>query len=217
MLLPASGHAAETSTGPDPAFSAKPQADTSETGWACTVETLIADAFCAFEPDAGQAKDAAKQRAENQAAVGDIARRACASAALLAGEAQPEKVLSDLCNHDLRVVAAACTDDGRMALVDSEGHFAGSAEECYLAMAEVLKKTRLMASISVQCCQCLAGAGCGGPTDRCNRALTSPTPRLPACTPPACEAACSYFSEPYSELEPEPRAPPPPCQRPVAI
>lgn len=218
LLSPGAVYPSGPSNGPDPSFRAKPQADESATGWACTAQTLLddSDSFCAFESSAKVAKDIPKQVSDNLAVVGALANGACASAARLAGEPQPDKVLADVCTRDFKAAAQRCANAG-YPLVDSEGRFAESAQECYREMAEVLRKVRLMASISARCCRCMAAARCGESADRCNRALTSPTPQLPACAPAKCEAACSHFVEPASQVEPEPRSPPPSGHRPIAI
>lgn len=217
LLSPGAAYPSETSKGPDPSFRAEPQADESATGWACTAQTLLEDSLCAFESSAEEAKDIPKQVSNNLAVVAALANAACASAARLSGEPQPDKVLADLCIRDFKAAAQRCANEGH-PLVDSEGRFAQSAQECYREMAEVLRKVRLMASISARCCRCMAASSCGEAADRCNRALTSPTPRLPACAPAKCEAACSHFVEPASQVEPEPRPPPPPPgHRPIAI
>lgn len=218
LALPGGSDSSEAAVAQDPSARAESMAEADATGWACTIETLLDDGFCAFEAEPSEAANALKQAAENLARVRDLAARACARVVKLDGEGAPDKVLSQLCAKDLRAAAYPCANDGRHPLLDAEGRFPESAQDCYRDMAEVLRRTRLMASISGPCCRCLAEAGCGGAAEHCNRALTSPTPRLPSCAPPRCEAACSYFVEPPSDLELETRTPPRPAGvKPVAI
>lgn len=178
-------------------------ADPGPTGFSCTPETLLSGAECVFESAAEAAADRGAQALENRRLAQQIAEAACVASARVRGEVDPDAALLALCKEEVGPVAAGCAVEGRRPLLDAHGRFAPEARACYLALAEVLQRTRLMASVSAGCCRCLAKAGDRPPAAQCLRALVSAKPRLPPRALEACPAACSAFDSPSATTSPD--------------
>jgi hypothetical protein len=188
---------------PDPRLYAPPQADTSATVYACTVETLLSGRDCVFEGQAPPALEPARQAQENGRAAASLSDRACGRAARLAAEARPDRDVLAACKREFGERAAGCAADGSAPLLDAEGRFAAAARACYAAMSQVLARTRLMASATGACCRCLTSNGCARSAEQCNRSLARGAGAPSACMARSCAESCGAFLP----AEPPPETP----------
>ena len=145
-----------------------PAADSSHTGFSCTVNTLISGKDCVFESDAAQA------------AVRDSL-----------GKSFPQGAV-DLCEKEFGAAAQKCGVKGQWQLVDASGRFAPTALACYRALAHVLQRTSVVAVTSSRCCGCLS-TQCKGTVARCYASLAkqSPEPADRTCMRGACSQECA--------------------------
>ena len=205
LALPSEARAEET----NPAAASR--ADPSPTGFSCTAETLLSDEECVFESEAGPVSDAtAAQAVANERLAAEIANKACRASARVGAELRPDEALLAICTEDAKAAVETCGIEGRYPLLDKEGRFAPQADGCYLALADTLRRTRFMASVTAPCCRCAVAAKCVSSAPACNRDLASPEPRLPRCAQEACQSACSVFvTSPEEKPEPAPPAPRP--------
>jgi len=181
---------------PDPHIYASPRADLSPTAYACTVETLQVGRPCVFEGRAPSALSEARQAEDNARSAAALADQACRRAARLATEARPDGGVLAACKTDFVGKAAGCAARGSEALLDEEGRFTPPFRACYAGMAEVLARTRLMASATGGCCRCLVAAGCLSSGELCNRQLAAEARGPSRCMARSCASPCEAFLPP---------------------
>lgn len=139
----------------DRRLSAPPTVDTSPTGYACTVETLLDGSTCVFESDAAPTGPEAQHRS-----MADLGEKICAAAARPPGEARPDPGVQAVCVAEVRKSVRRCADD-KAPLLDGAGRFLPSARACYAALGDVLARARTLAATVAPCCRCLAEERCG--------------------------------------------------------
>lgn len=207
--------AGEPATAVDPRLYAEPSADTSPTGWACTVETLASGAECVFESEAPAAGDAARQAVENAAAAAKLGDGLCAKAARHPYDPIPDPDVLSACRRSFTERAMACGADGTRPLLDAEGRFGAEFRVCYAALGGVLARARTMASTAAPCCRCLVASRCVTSGERCNADAISQTLDGPVAR--CAEQSCFDSCRAQLPLPPPPPAPPQEARPPVPV
>lgn len=183
-----------------------PQADTSSTSWACSLDTLKSSHQCIFDVEPTPEANTSPEQLESQ--VKQIATGLCAVASKPSGQAKPDATLRGACEREMTGAVEVCTSSQLTALVDAEGRFVNTARPCYQALERVVQRIRLRAALASDCCQCLAQSRCqaGGP--KCYDALAHGRPEASAlsCMADACMDACATLlpSGPAPAAAPEP-------------
>jgi len=179
-------------------------ADTTPTAFACSAATFKTGEPCTFEFDAQPSADPATQATANRRVVTEMMAKECDSAAKAANAAAPDPAVKAICLQDAAEQVEGCVLEGSVPLLDAEGNFAVAAKPCYLALSEVIRKTRLMVATTVACCRCAVKNGCTTKAQDCHRNLLLPSPRLSPCSASSCQSECAAFIPPPPETDPSP-------------
>ncbi len=183
----------------DRRLAAPPQADSSPTGFACTVDTLISGADCVFEGDPNLAPAAGTTSWSTASASETL----CAAASRPPSEARPDAGVRSACEADVSRSLERCARPGTV-LLDPGGRFLPSARACYAAIGNALARARTLAATVAPCCRCLAQAGCGDAFTCVRRGLVGFLSGAEGnCAVRACHSSCGAYLPPAQDEKDE--------------
>lgn len=182
---------------PDRRLAAPPRADTSPTGYSCTVDTLISGADCVFEGNPTSRGPGVASRS-----LADAGSKLCSAAARPPGEARPDAGVRAACKAEVVRSLDRC-GASQAPLVDAGGRFLPSSRACYAALGNALARARTLAATVAPCCRCLAEARCGDARACVKQGLGKVLSGAEGkCAARACSSECGPYL-PHAEGEEE--------------
>jgi hypothetical protein len=173
------------------------EVDREPSALACTFESVMRGASCAYEAQggAGDARESSRSAAQ-------AGQRACAA------ESRGDESLRKECEKAVAEASLSSTCAVANRLADAEGRLTQEALPCAQLLRETVARTSRSAALSLECCGCLAQARCAVSPPQCRRELAdlSPGAALRSCLQKSCSEACS-FASPARAPEPEQVAP----------
>lgn len=166
------------------------------TSFACTFDAALSGQKCLYE---GQSEPGNAQ--DNSQIAAAVGARGCAAAA-----GRDEALRKD-CEKAVAEASLGAACALRMRLADDDGNLTPQASDCVEALRDAIARTSRAATLSGECCTCVAQAKCAVPALQCKKEIgeLSPGAALQSCIARSCSDACAFVAPPA--------APPPPAKK----
>ncbi|HYS09348.1 MAG TPA: hypothetical protein VEP66_11405 [Myxococcales bacterium] len=175
---------------------------------ACTFPIALRGDNCAYE-----AGSAPADPIDNAAAASDAGRQACAKAA------RGDNGLRKECENAVVEASASHQCAIHARLVDPRGRLTRDSQECVELLRQEISRTSRAATLSTNCCSCLAESRCSVGATQCKRELAdlAPSAALRSCLSRSCSDACSFAAPTRPLPEDSPAAVPDDPRKPKKI